>query len=342
MRVGLVCPYDMRLPGGVQAQVRGLRWALTQRGDEAIVLAPGLPEDIPGVDLGGTRRVPGNGSMVPISIDPRVGRAIGRVCADLDVLHVHEPLMPMVSLAALRSGPPVVATFHAAPGLSGRAVYRVMGRRLASVLGPHVRKLTAVSAVAAASLPAGLDVAIVPNGIDTASFDVNVDRVPGRVSFLGRDEKRKGLGVLLQAWPAITAQVEHAKLVVMGTSGGDDGITWLGHVDDQTKTRMLASSAVHVAPNLGGESFGIVLVEAMAAGTPVVASSLESFEAVGGEAIRYFDVGDADQLASVVIAVLRDDLERARMSRAGKERSSLFDWADVAGAYRSLYESAVS
>jgi phosphatidylinositol alpha-mannosyltransferase len=166
--------------------------------------------------------------------------------------------------------------------------------------------------------------------------------VPGRVTFLGRDERRKGLDILLAAWPSVTARIERAELVVMGASRDQEGIIWMGFVDDETKARTLASASVYVAPNLGGESFGIVMVEAMAAGTPVVASALGSFQAVGGDAVRYFDPADSSQLASVLVGVLCDDLERARMTRAGKERASRFDWVNVAGEYRELYDRAIS
>ena len=119
MKVGLVSPYDLSKPGGVQVQVMGLARALEEAGDEPLVIGPGLPDGVPGVDLGRSIAVPGNGSRVPISPDPTVLRIMKSVAGVVDVLHVHEPLMPMASLLALRVGRPVVATFHAAPGQIG-------------------------------------------------------------------------------------------------------------------------------------------------------------------------------------------------------------------------------
>ncbi len=342
MRIGLVCPYDMSRPGGVQAQVKGLADHLSASGDETVVLGPGLPPDVEGVDLGGSVTIPGNKSKVPLSPDPRVGRRIRRSVVDLDLLHVHEPLMPFVSLGALRAGVPVVATFHAAPGAVGKGFYAVARPWLRSLLGPNVRKMTAVSRTAAAPLPRELDITIVPNGIDVAGLAPTVERNPRRVAFLGRDDKRKGLDVLLRAWDRVVAEVEDVELVVMGADRGVDGITWLGRVDENAKRAGLGSSAVYVAPNLGGESFGVVLVEAMAAGAAVVASDLPAFKEVGGDAVRYFETGNSTDLAMTLIDLLPDRDTTDEMARAGTERAWMFDWSTVTASYRDIYEAALS
>lgn len=342
LRVGLVCPYDLSKPGGVQSQVLGLREALARGEDEVFVLGPGLPDGVPGWDLGSTVGIPANGSVAPISLDPRVGTAIRTVARDLDLLHVHEPFMPMVGFAALRAGPPVVATFHAAASGLGRGFYKAVGPRMGGLLGRQVRRVTAVSATAAMHLPASLDHVIVPNGVDTSEF-VPVSGSRGmRIAFLGRDEPRKGLGVLLEAWPSISEAVPGASLVVMGANRGTDGIEWLGVVDDETKAKVLGDVAVYVAPNTGGESFGVTLVEAMAAGAVVVASDLAAFKDVGGEAGVYFETGNAASLAAAVIGVLGDEDKRAALSEAGSNRASDFDWDRVARLYRDVYEEALS
>ncbi len=152
MRVGLVSPYDLSVPGGVQAQVLGLAAYLKTWGDDPVVIGPGLPDGVPGVDLGESISLPGNGSMVPIAGDPRSRRRIRAASADLDLLHVHEPLMPLASLLAIHAGPPVVATFHAAPGRAGRLGYRLTRPFLSRLLG-NTRMATAVSPCRGGSPP---------------------------------------------------------------------------------------------------------------------------------------------------------------------------------------------
>lgn len=339
MRVGLVCPYDLSKPGGVQSQVIGLQSAL---GEDAFVIGPGLPTDIPGFDLGRTVGIPGNGSIVPLVVDPRVRSLIKSAAREADLLHVHEPLMPLVSLNALRVGKPVLATFHAAPGIIGRRLYGVMGAGLRRVLGGNVRRMTAVSEVAAAPLSKHLDVTIVPNGVDTHAFQTDIKRVPGRVAFLGRDEPRKGLDILMGAWTEVATRMPAAQLVVVGANRDLPGIDWRGHVDDQVKQEVLGSSSVFVAPNIGGESFGIVLVEAMAAGDAIVASDLDSFRAVAGGVARFFAAGDSAALASALLETLEDEGEARRLGTLGKDRAKDYDWSRVVEAYLGLYEETLS
>ena len=341
MRIGLVSPYDLSSPGGVQAQVIGLAKALRAAGDEAFVIGPGLPEGEDGVDLGRAMRVPGNGSMVPISLSPSAGSKIRDAAVSADVLHVHEPLMPLASLAANRAGPPVVATFHADPSPLVRKAYARSGRLMRSALG-RAKIVTAVSRTAASALPPELDCVIVPNGVDVGGMTTELDRIEHQVVFLGRDEPRKGLDVLLEAWPTVLEHVPDATLVAIGPVRRTSGIEWMGRVDEQTKCRLLAGSAAYVAPHLGGESFGIVLVEAMAVGTPVIASDLPAFRDVAQDAARYAPPGDAGQLAGNIVDLLLDPKARESLGRIGLERSKAFDWPVVATAYRELYDSVIS
>jgi phosphatidylinositol alpha-mannosyltransferase len=341
MRIGLICPYDLSKPGGVQTQVLGLSRVLADLGEAPLVLGPGLPPGVQGVDLGPTVSIPANGSLAPVSLLPSAASTIRRSVDDLDLLHVHEPLVPMVSLAALRSGPPVVATFHAAPGRLGRGLYRSLGRRLRSVLGPATRVVTSVSAVAAAALPEDLDVRLVPNGVDVSALAVDVPRSVTRVVFLARDEPRKGLDVLLAAWSQVVEAAPDAELVVMGCRRPVSGVKWMGEVDDDIKAEVLSSAAVFVAPNLGGESFGITLVEAMAAGAAVVASDLEAFREVAGDAALFFEPGDAGALAEAVTELLLDDSKREAVAEIGRLRASRYDWPVVAADYRRAYLDAI-
>jgi phosphatidylinositol alpha-mannosyltransferase len=341
MRVGLVSPYDLSVPGGVQAQVLGLARYLAGAGDQPMVIGPGLPPGVEGVDLGGSFAVPGNGSMVPISVDPRAYGRIRSAVGDLDLIHVHEPLMPLASLFATHAGPPVVATFHAAPGRFGRMAYKLAGPFLRTALGKTV-VVTAVSPTAAAVLPGALQARIIPNGLDVASSRADVARDPMQVSFVGRDEARKGLDVLLGAWDRVKASQPTARLVVIGARREEESAVWLGRVDDATKASVLSSSAVYVAPHTGGESFGIVLVEAMAAGAAVVASDLTPFRQVAGEAARFFATGNSAALAKEVADLLGNPEVRDQLAVAGSRVAAGFDWSVVGAAYRQAYLEALS
>lgn len=342
MKIGLVCPYDLSVPGGVQNQVLGLAGRLGAVGEETVVIAPGLPDGVAGTDLGKTVSVPGNRSRAPISLDPRLRGLIRQGAADCDVLHVHEPLMPVVSLSALRAGPPVVATFHAAPGVLVRGLYRGISSGVRLLLGPMVRRVTAVSSTAAAPLPEGMEVVIVPNGVDVGAMLVPTERFEHQVAFLGRDEPRKGLDLLLAAWPGVVAAVPNAELVVMGADRGTPGVRWLGRVGDEVKAEILSSSAIFVAPNTGGESFGITLVEAMAAGCAVIASNLAAFVDVAQDAARYVPVGDVSRLAQALIQLLEDRGSREVLASRGEVRAAGFDWSHVLSAYRAEYRAALS
>ncbi|MFQ5524252.1 MAG: glycosyltransferase family 4 protein [Acidimicrobiia bacterium] len=341
MRIGLVCPYDLSRPGGVQAQVLGLYRILAEGEEAPVVVGPGLPAGLEGIDLGSTVSIPVNGSRAPISLRPGVIPELKEWSATLDLLHVHEPLVPAVSLAAVRAGPPVVATFHAAPGPVVGGLYRLLGSGLRTFLGPSTRVVTAVSPSAAAPLPDDLEVRLVPNGIDVDAFTLDLPRRSTRVAFLGRDEPRKGLDVLLEAWPRVVEEVPDAELVVMGCRRNVEGVEWMGPVGDGTKAEVLASSAVYVAPNLGGESFGVTLVEAMAAGAAVVASDLTAFRGVAGEAAVFFPPGDHDALARLVSDLLKDATARNQLASRGRARATRYDWRVVAAEYRRAYAEAV-
>ncbi|MDP9143795.1 MAG: glycosyltransferase family 4 protein [Actinomycetota bacterium] len=341
IRVGIVSPYDLSVPGGVQTQVAGLARYLNEQGDQAVVIGPGVPKGVEGVDLGPSVSIPGNGSMVPISIDPRARGKVRAAASDLDVLHVHEPLMPLASLFANHAGPPVVATFHAAPGTAGRLAYKATRPLFGWAMGNTVA-ITAVSETAASVLPPAVEVTIIPNGLDVQAMKVDTPRVQDRVAFLGRDERRKGLDVLLEAWPEVRAVRPDAELVVMGAARGTNDATWMGRVDERTKAEVLSSAAIYVAPQLGGESFGIVLLEAMAAGSAVVASDLEPFRSVAAEAARFFPVGDSAALAVTLLDLLGAPSQRAGLAAAGEERVAGYDWGVVGAAYRDLYSRYVS
>lgn len=343
MRVGLVCPYDLSAPGGVQQLVLELAERLRGVGHEAVVVGAGnrdgpVPEG--SVAVGRTWRFAANDSTAPISLDPAVWGRVRRELDDVDVVHVHEPLMPLVGWAGLWTGLPTVATFHADPPSWVPGLYRALPLR------GRMRRMvvTAVSPTAAAAIPeAWGPVEIVPNAIDVESYAPTVARVPARIAFLGRDDPRKGLDVLLEAWPMIHAANPDAELMVMGADRGIDlpGVTFLGRVGDEEKRRVLATTTVFVAPNTRGESFGIVVAEAMAAGCAVVASDIPAFRDVAGDTARFVPPGDAPGLAAAVNDLLADPTGSADMGDRARSRSRRFDWSQVAGHYVRAYEVAL-
>jgi phosphatidylinositol alpha-mannosyltransferase len=359
MRIGLVCPYSLDVPGGVQNHVSDLAAVLGSRGHDVAVLAPGEAEADPCVtSVGKAVPVRYNGSVARLAFGPRVA---ARTLAWLregrfDVLHVHEPTTPSVSLIALWAAEvPVVATFHTATTRS-----RAMSSA-ALLMRPTLEKISAriaVSESARATLVQHLggDPLVIPNGIDTTCFTGAEPRPdwqrPGPVVvFLGRiDEPRKGLSVLLDAFVAVQRRYPSARLLVAG-HGGDgaalvpdevrDRVAFLGQVSDLDRARLLASADVFVAPQTGGESFGVVLLEAMAAGAPVVASDLAAFRDVlgGGRFGEMFAAGDSAACAEAVMTLLSDDVRREALHRSGPAQARCYDWTRLVPDIEAVYET---
>jgi len=343
----------------VQQQVLDLARLLVAEGEAVTVIGPGAETvgdaSYRVVEVGRVHPIRANGSVVPLALGFDVARRIRKAASDLDVLHVHEPLMPVIGPAALRAGRPVVATFHARPPAWISLAYRVSPRRWF-----RGAVLTAVSAEAA-RVPGSLgSVAIIPNGLDLASYQAPTERFPGRVVFLGRDEPRKGLAVLTAAWPRVLAGHGDASLVVIGADGpsdytnmsddtnkGDDtnksggGIEFRGRVSEGEKRRLLGEASIMVAPNLGGESFGLVLVEAMASGCAVIASDIPAFRAVAGGAVKLVRPGSSVDLGEAISRLLSDPSAIEALSRAGRKRAGDFDWSRVLPQYRACYQTAV-
>lgn len=342
MKVAVVCPYDLGVPGGGQDQaIRLTRW-LTDAGTEAVLIGPGEGGPDGAVLVGRTTAVPVNRSQAPIVLDPRAGTRVRRALDEgFDVVHVHEPFVPVVGVAAMRAGgAPRVATFHADPPRWVRGAYRAGKGVLRSLLGPAV--VTAVSPVAASAIDGLIEYRVIPNGIDTAEYATG-PKEPHRVTFLGRDDRRKGLSVALEAWPAVKDAVPEAQLRVIGAHRSDriDGVTFLGRVSEEQKRAELAAATIHVAPNLGAESFGLVVLEAMASAAAVVASELPAFSFVTGEAAVLTPPGDPVRLAGEVVRLLRHPGEAADLGAAGRRRSLEFDGAVVAEAYLGAYRDAI-
>lgn len=359
MKVALVCPYAWDRDGGVQSHVRSLAQVLRRRGHEATVLAPYRsrhPEEQgDALRVGKAFGVPANGSVAPIAFGPLAAASVRRALAAIepDVIHLHEPLIPSLSLLSLwNANAPLVGTFHAAAEES-------FGYKMAGpVLQRAARKLAVRTAVSDAAreliqryVPG--DYALTPNGVETAQFaDAEPFFPPGRrrVLFLSRLERRKGLEVLIQAMTRLRDL--DAELVVAG-SGPEERTaralaerlqveaSFLGRVPDEDVARLYRSADVYCAPGLGGESFGIVLVEAMAAGAPVVCSDLPGFRAVAGGAATLVPPGDAGLLADALRQTLTDQRRRSEMKKMSALMSSAFDWERLVQSVEGIYDRAV-
>lgn len=342
MRVAVVCPYDLDVPGGVQDQTIRLVGWLGRAGIEASLIGPG--REGPGGEVlpGHTTMLSINRSMAPVRLDPRVVGSVRRALAGFDVVHVHEPLVPMVSVGALTmSGPAKVSTFHADPPVWVRRLYRYGGQAIRQALH-GVQVFTAVSPVAGSAIDGMVEYRIIPNGVDVGDYATG-PTVRNRVTFLGRDDPRKGLSVILDAWPRIRAAVPEAELHVIGADRAEvAGVTFLDRVVEEEKRHELAASEIHVAPNPGAESFGVVVLEAMAAGSAVVASAIPAFEYVSGGVATMVTPGDPMELGSAVIELLQDPARARSMGEAARQRSLDFDGAGVAAQYIEAYEDALA
>ncbi len=363
MRVGIVCPYTWDVPGGVQQHVRDLAEALFALGHDVSVIAP-ADDDTPlpwyVVSAGRAVPVPYNGSVARLAFGflsaGRVRRWIreGR----FDVLHVHEPAAPSLGLLACWAADgPIVATFHAAFERS---------RALAAagpILQSAMEKITARIAVSEKARKTlvehlGGDAVLIPNGVTTERYAM-AEPLPGwpgeggALGFLGRmDEQRKGLPVLLSAFEILGRRRPGLRLLVAGPGDAGevrarvpadlrDRVVLLGLVGETDKIRALHSVDVFVAPNTGGESFGIVLAEAMSAGAPILASDIDAFRRVlkNGRAGALFPVGDAAALAATAAELLDDPPRRKRLSAEAQAAVRAYDWATVARDVVRVYET---
>jgi phosphatidylinositol alpha-mannosyltransferase len=341
MRIAIVCPYSLDEPGGVQQHVLGLRDGIVAAGHDAWLIAPGRSERPGVVTVGRAHRVRTNRSIANVALHPdSIGRT-RRAVAGADVVHVHEPFLAPASPAAfLGAGPPAVGTFHADPSSWVRFLYRA-GRSAWRRVIDQLAAVTAVSETARSAVDhLGREALLIPNAVDTAAFAIETERYATRVAFLGRDEPRKGLDVLLAAWPTVHEAVPSAELVVMGVERGsaDQSIRFHGITGGAGKARQLASARIFSAPNLGGESFGISLLEAMAAGCAPVVSDLPAFRRVAAGAARYHAVGDAAGLAARLVESLRDGPGSEMRSREARRRAAAYDWREVLPRYLDLYE----
>lgn len=363
MRIGIVCPYDWATPGGVKAHVKDLAEELIQKGHEVSVLAPGDREEIEEpyvVPAGRPINVPYNGSVARINIGFVASRRVRKWIreGEFDVVHVHEPSSPSLSvLACWAADGPLVGTWHMSQENSKalRRMYLPLQTALEKISGR-----IAVSEKARNTLVEHLggDAVVIPNGVVCQNFAegqplVGYPRSGPTLLFLGRiDEERKGLQYLLAAMPELIDKHPDLELLVAGP--GDqtqvcagvspqvfEHVKFLGMVSEADKISAFNSVDVYIAPNNGGESFGIVLLEAMSARTPVLASDIEAFQRVllEGQAGALFTNEDPGSLARELDQLLGNPTERERLSCAGYERALEFDWGSVARDVERVYES---
>jgi len=368
LRIGMVCPYGWDIPGGVQIHIRELAEHFVAAGHHVSVIAPVGDEDAISdpwlVSAGRPVPIPFNGSVARVLFGPIASSRVRQwiVQGEFDVLHMHEPGIPSISLLACWAAEgAMVGTFHASTPKM-RAIASV-----GPLIEPMIEKLSAriaVSEMAQETLNNlyGTEAVVIPNGIDYGRFKtLTYAQKRGasgkvRVGFLGRfEEARKGMPVLLEALPKIIKAVPNLELVVAGP--GDQAkflaridpniakhITFLGRLSEDEKIDFLSSLDLYIAPNTGGESFGIILAEAMASGAPVLASDIQAFVdllAVGNSGAT-FKSEDSLDLAQKSIELLRNSERLQQLAENGRTAAIRFDWGSVATQIMSVYEVAMT
>ena len=363
LRIGLVCPYSWDFPGGVQNHVRDLAEFLISNGHYVEVLAPATEsEDLPDyvVSAGRAISIPYNGAVARVlfgvGANSRVRSWIND--GDFDLLHLHEPAIPSLSLLACWAGEgAMVGTFHAA------AKYQKAIFAIGPILEPVIEKLSAriaVSESARLTLTAHLetDAIVIPNGIYADNYRDGSSRPQWQgntIGFLGRfEEDRKGLPVLLDALPIISRFMPDIRVLIAGPGDSEEvlakvdpqlrhRVEFLGKISEEDKADFLASVSLYIAPNTGGESFGIILAEAMAGGAAVVASDIPAFADVlgHGQYGALFESENSENLAKVIIDLLRDEAKRKELAAAGAVHAQRFDWGQVGEEIFEVYELAM-
>ncbi|MEJ6626460.1 MAG: glycosyltransferase family 4 protein [Actinomycetes bacterium] len=366
LKIGIVCPYGWDTPGGVQIHIKELAEWLISRGHEVSVLAPVTTEAASiepwVVSAGRPISIPYNGAVAKVIFGPLASSRVKQWIANgnFDLLHLHEPAIPSLSLLAGWAGDgPMVATFHAAG--NSQKVANAIG----TMLDPLIERITAkiaVSEVARETLKDrfNTEAVVIPNGIDTSKFEGNGVRsewaLPNTLGFIGRfDEPRKGLTVLLAAIGKIVVEIPNLRVLVAGPGNPQDfyklvpselreRLIFLGRISEIEKAQFFKSISLYIAPNTGGESFGIILAEAMASGTPIVASNLPAFVKLldNGKAGAIFTSENSDELAETVLKLLGDSQARADIATVGLEKAKSYDWNSIGEQILSVYEMALA
>jgi phosphatidylinositol alpha-mannosyltransferase len=363
LKIGIVCPYSWDTPGGVQAHIRDLAEFLIASGHTVSVLTPAIDEDaLPDyvVSAGKPIAIPYNGAVARVLFGPiafaRVRQWITQ--GEFDLLHLHEPAIPSLSLLACWAAEgPLVGTFHAAARRQ-KIIFAI-----GPILEPAIEKLNAriaVSEAARSTLTEHLetDAVVIPNGIYAKRYANGRPQSKWQgntIGFIGRfEEPRKGLAVLLEALPIIARFAPDVRVFVAGPGDSEEikksidpqllpRFEFLGRITEEEKADFMASVSIYVAPNTGGESFGIILAEALAGGATVVASDIPAFDSLlgGGEFGALFESENPTELAKVIIDLFRNAQKRKELAIAGKEHAQIFDWDVVAQQIFSIYEMSI-
>jgi phosphatidylinositol alpha-mannosyltransferase len=369
MKVGMVSPYDYQRPGGVGEHVRNLAVELRSRGVEVKVLAPAAGTHKTPVEglvaLGRPIPVPSNGSVARISLSFHLSRRIREVLATeaFDVLHIHEPLMPALPVTVLRlnQASATVGTFHAYARQNlgyyyGRPILRRQFKRLDACIAVS----EPARAFVARYFPG--DYTVIPNGIDPQWFHPQAEPAPGvahprrrTILFLGRLEERKGLSTLLDAYQLLRQVRADCQLAVVGDGAlrrgyerrveeeGIPDVRFFGFIPEREKPGYFTAADIYCAPNTGKESFGVILLEAMASGKPVVATSIDGFRQVMTDQREGLLVppGDDGAMALALARLLDHPEERQRMGQAGRETALRYAWPLVADRVLEVYQAAL-
>ena len=369
MKLALVSPYDFAYPGGVTEHVAHLAEQFLARGHDVHIVAPSSDDEaepISSIDapihrIGRVVSIPANGSVARITLSLRSYLQAKRLLQEeqFDLIHLHEPMMPALPLTVLRhSNTTNVGTFHAFRNTPLTYFY---GK---PILRPFFRKLHGHIAVSSAARDFvgeyfRADYRVIPNGIDFPRFNTRYPPLEqladGRptVLFVGRLEKRKGLKFLLRAWPKVLERQPNARLVVVGRGRPLEGyrrfaarqgwspsdVVFAGYVAAEDLPRYYQACDVFCAPNTGQESFGIVLLEAMAAGAPIVASDIPGYRDVvsDGEQGLLVEPKNPGAIADAVLRLLANPELRANMRRTGQDNARAYDWPRVATEVLDYY-----
>ncbi len=366
MKIGLVSPYDLAVPGGVNSHIHHLAENFLELGHEVRIIAPSSDLSKVGeneIAVGRPMSIPAGGSVARMLMAPRLGKPVRRLLAEegLDIVHVHEPLASFLTIHFLRYSQAVnVGTFHAARDNRAR-IYTYTKRLLRDAfrrLDGRIAVSPAAMKLVAPHFPGQYD--IIPNGVDVERFSRPYEPLPQfadgmlNVLFVGRLEKRKGLRYLLRAFERVKAERPDTRLIVVGgydrrqrrgyerwvRAAGVEDVVFAGYASLEELPRFHNSAHIFCAPNTGNESQGIILLEAMAAGCPVVASNIDGFAAVVTHGVEGLLVRpkDSDALADALLALAGDEALRAEMSGRVRERAQDFSWERVSQRVLSYYE----